>query len=171
VTVKVPPVGFETVTTPLTSEVVEPLVVPEHEVNCGEPETDPEVVRVMDLTVVSTVVVPPWYALITGWVAMIAPEYPAAGWVLKDRYDEVEPETAICPDSTLLNEGLLATRVKYVAVGDDVVKLIVQPEYVTTPLRSLELHPESVPAVVGFPEGSPRVSAIGDRSVASGLLP
>jgi hypothetical protein len=38
-------------------------------------------------------------------------------------------------------------------------------------LRSLELHPDKVPKAVGCPEGSPRVKLIGERSVASGLLP
>jgi hypothetical protein len=81
VTVKIPPLPaeFVIVTTPLLSVVVELLVVPAHDVNCGEPDTDPEVVKVMDILVVSTVVVPPWYAVTTGSVVMSAPESPADG--------------------------------------------------------------------------------------------
>jgi hypothetical protein len=63
-----------TVTTPLLSVVVELFDVPEQFVNWGEPETDPDVVNVIDITVVSTFVVPPWYALMTGSVDMMAPE-------------------------------------------------------------------------------------------------
>jgi hypothetical protein len=65
------------------------------------------------------------------------------------RYDDVDPVTAICPEIALERPGVAATSVKFVADPDDVVKLIVQPEYVTTPLRSLELHPDRVPKAVG----------------------
>ena len=106
-----------------------------------------------------------------GCVVMIAPEFPATGWVVNERYDEVEPVTVIDPDRAgWLSAGVVATSVK---VGDDpdVVRLIEQPEYVTTPFKSLELQPLRVPKGVGFPLASPRVKLMGERSVASGLLP
>ena len=99
-----------------------------------------------------------------------APEYPAFGCVVNDRYDEVDPETAMTGD-VAVSAPSVATSVKFTAVPDEVVKLIVHPVYVTTPLMSFELHPERVPRLVGFPVPSAKLRLIGDRSVASGLLP
>ena len=80
----------------------------------------------MDITVVSTVaVVPPRNALITGSVDMIAPEFPAAGWVVKERKEEVDPETVISGD-VAVREPSVATSVKLVPDDAELARVIVQ---------------------------------------------
>ena len=125
-----PPAGLETVTTPLVSEVVEVPVMPLHDESWYEPDIEPDVVRVMDVTVVSIVdVEPPRYAVITGSVLMIDPEYPAFGCVVKERKEDVDPDTAItCDIAVRLGLApLVATSLKLTAEADEVVRLIVQP--------------------------------------------